>query len=363
MSGLRVLVDGVALAQPMGGVLRHAREVLPRLAEMLARQGGELVLLEGRQRVELDLEPHGARIAAPIPIAPAAARALRESACLAQVLARARAQGRPFDVLHTGHLPVPLGLGIAGVLLLHDVKALAAGPAARAMGHGALAQAAREMRAIVVVSRALGEELAARVSIDPGKIVAVGHGADHLARVQRSNRPRAPIAVVAHVEPRKNIRILIEALALDPGLPDLEIAGSARAEHRSELERRAAELGVASRVRFLGQLDDGALSALYARAGALAMPSLREGFGIPVLEAQRAGVPVAIADTAVLREVAGEASERFDPRDARGCARALTRALGMDAERVARAQARAEGFTWQRSAEALLAVWHGVRRP
>ncbi len=344
----------------MGGVLRHAREVFWRAAQILEHRGGELVWLDGTQRAPVDLRGFGRRCQAAIPGRGWLARASRESAQLAQHLEQARSDGEPIHLVHTGHLPLPTGLAVPSVLLLHDLKSLSAGTARRALGRTALASAAREARRIVVVSQALGRELAEAVEIDPGRIIDVPHGCDHLELERRDVSPASPIVCVAHIEARKNLELLLRALALEDSLPALHLAGAARGNQRAELEQRARSLGVQERVQFLGELDDAQLARLYACARALVLPSLREGFGLPILEAQRAGVPVAHARSAVLSEVAGPDAEKFDPLDPKDCARALARACRMPAERIESARARAELFTWQQAASGLVDTWLGA---
>ncbi len=84
----------------------------------------------------------------------------------------------------------------------------------------------------------------------------------------------------------------------------------------AELKQRAGE-----RVRFLGWVDDRTLDGLYRAATCFVLPSLAEGFGLPVLEAMARGTPVACSDISALREVAGDAALYFDPLDAASIAR------------------------------------------
>jgi glycosyltransferase involved in cell wall biosynthesis len=129
------------------------------------------------------------------------------------------------------------------------------------------------------------------------------------------------------------------------------------------IERRAAELGIAERVRFTGYVADEDLPALLSGALAFVLPSLYEGFGMPVLEAMACGAPVLASNTSSLPEVAGDAALLVDPEDTAALATGLAR-LAADAE--LRAQLRARGlaraaeFTWDRCAEETLAVLRGA---
>jgi glycosyltransferase involved in cell wall biosynthesis len=125
------------------------------------------------------------------------------------------------------------------------------------------------------------------------------------------------------------------------------------------IERRAAELGVAERVRFAGYVADDDLPALLSGALGFVFPSLYEGFGMPVLEAMACGAPVLTSTSSALPEVAGDAALLVDPADtatiAAGLARLATDAA-LRADLRARGLARAAQFTWERCAEETLAV-------
>jgi glycosyltransferase involved in cell wall biosynthesis len=116
----------------------------------------------------------------------------------------------------------------------------------------------------------------------------------------------------------------------------------------------AREAGL-SGLRLLGHVDDALLPGLYAGAEAFALPSLYEGFGLPVLEAMASGTPVVAADAGALPETCGGAALLAEP-DGDAFQAALARALG-DArvrERLTAAGlARAAGFSWKATAQAV----------
>ena len=106
----------------------------------------------------------------------------------------------------------------------------------------------------------------------------------------------------------------------------------------------------------------GELPDLLATCAALVVPSKLEGFGIPVLEAQRASVPVAISRAGALTEVAGREAPSFDPGDPKACAAAIRSALQSTPEQLATARVRAERWTWKAAAEAWYDAWQASRR-
>ena len=112
-----------------------------------------------------------------------------------------------------------------------------------------------------------------------------------------------------------------------------------------------------------GYLPEPELARWLAHADALIFPSLYEGFGLPVLEAMAAGIPVACSAVTAIPEVAGEAAVYFDPRDPDDMAAKMAH-VGRDpalrARLAAAGRARAAGFSWGRSARQTLAIYRRV---
>lgn len=363
MSAPRVLVAGAVLAQGFGGVRRHNLELLPRAARLLAEEGGGLALLAGRDGLGFEAHSPIEVLASDVPSGPPLARAAREGRALRRALEEARARGRPFDLVHTAHLPAPRGLPVPYVLTLHDLRALLLEHTpfsrrfvAKSVIGGAVSRAA----AVVTVSETVRRTLAEH--FQPRKLFVVPNAGDHLAVLPRAPAADAHLLHVGHLEPRKNLELLLRALALDPALPGLDLAGAPKHDEEERLRALAAESGVAERVRFLGAVPEEELPGLYARAAAVVIPSRLEGFGIGVLEAQRAEVPLAIADAGALPEVAGAGVPRFLPDDVAGCVRAVRAALAMTREALAAHAERAERFRWGDSARALVRAWSEVAR-
>ncbi len=168
---------------------------------------------------------------------------------------------------------------------------------------------------------------------------------------------RRVVLCVAQLRPYKNLARLIEAL------PDLDrdvalVLAGAPNEHERELRALAQRLHVGDRVRFPGWLADEQLEALYALANVFALPSLIEGFGIPVLEAMARGVPVACANISALPEVAGDAALLFDPErqaEVTGALRRLLADPALAARLVECGHERVREFSWQRTGRTSLA--------
>jgi alpha-1,3-rhamnosyl/mannosyltransferase len=125
-------------------------------------------------------------------------------------------------------------------------------------------------------------------------------------------------------------------------------------------QEMAGRLASSDRSRLLGQVDEDDLALLYQSAAVLLFPSLYEGFGFPVLEAMRQGLPVVCGRVSSLPEVAGPAAEYVDdPRDEAALAAALDRVLTDERRRRElgrRGRSRAAGFTWERCAQGVIEV-------
>ena len=170
---------------------------------------------------------------------------------------------------------------------------------------------------------------------------------------------RPYVLCVASQTARKNVSALVPAArALAAEGIDVVVAGG----HRPQFAREAG----LDALRLLGPVDDALLPGLYAGAEAFALPSLYEGFGLPVLEAMAAGTPVVAARTAALPETCGGAAVLAEP-DGAAFAAALTALLADDGERErlrAAGLARAAAFTWDATARAVDALLYDdpVRR-
>lgn len=210
-------------------------------------------------------------------------------------------------------------------------------------------------------------DVVAHFGLSPGNIVVVPPGVDHqqfFPRTQTSVETgrlgwRAYLLFVGNLRPHKNVALLLEALVQIPGDLALAVVGHQDPRYWPALARRAEELGISSRVHFLGFVETHRLPVLYSGALAVVVPSLYEGFGLPVLEAMACGAPVIASTTTALQEVAGDAALLVDPQDVSGWARAITRVIGdpeLRADLRARGLTQAARFSWSETARRVLLV-------
>jgi glycosyltransferase involved in cell wall biosynthesis len=356
----RVLVSGVVLSQPMGGVRRHNAELLPRAAELLAAEGGELVLMEGRSPIAFELSAKIRRLPSAVPASPPAIRASFEGRALRQALITEEAAGRQIDLVHLGHMPAPRSLPVPHTHTIHDLRLLKSAhtPMSRRLVSRHVVGAAIKGAALVItVSELVKEQLREQFNLDPERVRVVPNGSDHLEVLPRKKDHSGPLLCVGHLEQRKNVKLLIEALALDHQLGELVLIGAPKAGEEARLKELAASRGVSERVRFAGVVDDAELTRLYAECAACVFPSKLEGFGIGVAEAMRAGAPVAIARGTAMDEVSQGRCAEFDSDDPADCAGAIHRAIKSSPEQLRSAEERSATFSWDKSAEALVSAW------
>ncbi|WNZ54758.1 glycosyltransferase family 1 protein [Microbulbifer sp. MKSA007] len=129
-----------------------------------------------------------------------------------------------------------------------------------------------------------------------------------------------------------------------------------------KVEEVVERLGLSEKVEILGYVEDAQLPDLYSNARALLIPSLYEGFGLPIVEAFSQGTPVLTSNCGAMKEVAGDAALLVNPLDVEGMARGLVKLTTEQAlvERLQRnALARLNMFCWERSAAKTLSVLEG----
>jgi glycosyltransferase involved in cell wall biosynthesis len=329
-----IAIDGRAAARPeLGGVERWARELAVRLPAL--RPGAYVVLR------------------------PPPALAHRAGHAWEQVVLPARAARLGARALLCPANLAPLAYPRSAVVL-HDAAALRHpgwySPAYARWQRLVLPAIARRAWRVITVSEFSRGELAELLGVDaavvPGGVDERFSPAADPANARRALGLERPyVLCVASHTARKNLAALVPAArALAADGVEVAIAGG----HRPQFAREVGLDGL----RLLGHVDDALLPGLYAGAEAFALPSLYEGFGLPVLESMACGTPVVAARAGALPDTCGGAAVLAEP-DGEAFAAALSELLRDAAARErlrAAGLARAAEFSWDATARAVDAL-------
>ena len=241
-----------------------------------------------------------------------------------------------------------------------------------------LLHAARHADALIAVSESCRQDILDVLNVPPEKVFVVPNGvrigdfegeldSAALARCrQRLGMQRDYWIFVGTIEPRKNLPRLLAAYrrVADrfPECPDLLLVGRS-GWHAEPVFQAIRELRLEERVRHAGYLGRSDVILLLRGAAACLYPSLYEGFGLPVLEAMAAGVPVLTSNVSAMPEVIGACGVLTDPEDVDALEAGMeTLLLRPDAcaRMAAQARQRARAFSWEASATRLAEVYRVV---
>src|SRR5262245_2114305 len=223
---------------------------------------------------------------------------------------------------------------------------------------------------VICVSEYTAAEARRLLDVPEEKIAVTPHGVDPAFReepqpaqvddtLRRLRLPRGGILYVGSAEKRKNLVTLVMAymtLAPRRRLPPLVLAGPG-----SDWAQGGSYSG--PQIVATGYLERPDVRSLMAASAALVLPSLEEGFGLPVVEAMAAGLPVVCSRDTALAEVAGDAASLVDPHDVNGLAHAVERVLEdrpLAAELRRKGLERSRAFEWSTTAERTLAFYRKV---
>ena len=343
----RLAVNGRFLSQATTGTQRYALELVSRLA---ARHAGGLVVHV----------PQGTKVPAAI--------ASHVEVC------ESRARGHLFeqvalpwatrhDLLLSLGGPAPVAAR-RQVATIHDVSVFrypqTYSRTFRTWYRSMYRVLSRRAVRLVTVSKFSADELVRVLQVSPYRVSVVPNGADHVDGVVATQPDLSAYPVLSTGGPWVLcVGTFARHKNLGPALDALEAAGIASivvGARGSAAIFAEADIGRWSLAHIAGRLSDEELVWLYGHAAALVFPSLYEGFGIPVVEAQRLGCPVVGLDTGPMREVGGDAVSLCDPSHPErvvGLVRRLTDNTGFRAETIAAGRRNAEHFQWDASADRL----------
>jgi glycosyltransferase involved in cell wall biosynthesis len=367
----RVGINAMFLEAQLGGLGTYVHALVPQLLR-LAPQVRFTIYCSPGGREQLAGAPwvDDVQLIVPPLIGRRGAKALGELTLLG-VLA-----GRQVQLLHSVAMTAPLRTRAVSVVTLADVTWIVAPDPGEAVTTRiwrlVIPPAARRADRLIALSQAGAEHVVEYLHVPRERIdvvpLAAGTGAVVAPTPEGELRARlglgagAVILTVSAKKLHKNLERLLqahaEAIKRHPEAM-LVLPGKAT-PHERDLRALAAQLGLADRVAFLDFVSDADLEGLYALARCFVLPSVNEGFGIPILEAMRRGAPVACARASALPEVAGAAARYFDPYSVPDMAGAIGELLEDEAlvQRLSAAgREREHQFTWEATAQGTLASY------
>ena len=340
---MRIAVDARELHGKPTGVGRYLSEILAAWTDLPAAQAHEIVLCQP---------------------GPGDGRGTQwEQLTLPRLVRRARA-----DVLFSPGYTAPIFSPAPVVVAIHDVS-FAAHPEWFGWKEGLRRRTltrltARRACAVVTISDFSKREIVQHLGVDPGKIEVVYISADRpdAARTATAGDAAPLLLYVGSLFNRRRLPELIDGfgrLARRHLDARLEIVGDDRTNPPIDFNRLTTQTGAGDRIRIRSYVDEQELASLYARARGFVFLSEYEGFGLTPLEALAAGVPIAVLDTAVSREIYGDAAAYIARPDAGLIDAALERLLYDEGERsriLTNATAVLGRYSWRGCAARLLDI-------
>jgi glycosyltransferase involved in cell wall biosynthesis len=372
----RIGLNAVFLEPPMGGLETYVRAVLPQLVR-LAPEVRFSVFCSPRGRALLSREAWSGEVE----LVTHPLIGLRGLKAIAEMTVLGTLAGRRVQLLHSVAFTAPLRTRAVNVVMVPDVIWIVAPDQDKAatmrLWRAIVPLIVRRADRMIAISRSGAEDIALHLRVPRERIdvVPLGPGIEETVAPTPQGALRERLALgdgpivlaVSAKNAHKNLPRLIEAMGIvtqrEPAA--VLVLPGRPTEHEQQLRALAAQLGIAANVAFPPYVEEPDLEGLYAAAACFVLPSLNEGFGLPILEAMRRGVPVACSNVSAMPEVAGEAARYFDPLRPEEIAAAVLDLLGdqdLAARLVAAGTERARAFSWEATAELTLdsyeRAWH-----
>ena len=356
----------------VGGTQTYAEELLNAFAALGSDNSYVMFVNEESRSLPLPAAPNFRRVVCPVLAASRFARYRYEQTVLPRQI---RSEG--CDLLHSLGYVGPLSAPCKHVVTIHDLNYVAFKTAMSATKRLMLGyfvrNTARRADHIITISRFSEQEIVTHLGVAQSKITTIPEACKARACMTDDTDIQALLAgyglsppylaAFSSLSMNKNMPRLLEAFARIAGDFSHKLLLIGHIPLEADLMQQAARLGVAERIVLTGYAPDAHIAPLLQNAALFVFPSWYEGFGLPILEAQRLGVPVACSRAASLPEVAGEGALFFDPYDVEDMARALRTCLNDDGLRDAlrlRGFANEKRYSWERTAQDTLHTYQRV---
>ena len=240
----------------------------------------------------------------------------------------------------------------------------------------------KKAKKVFTISEASKDDIIKEYGVSPDKVVVTYLGPKEISNMSQNNKIKIDgdyILFVGTLQPRKNIVRLIEAFSriCHPERSEGSRDSSAKPQNDislvivgkkgwlyDEILQAPKKFGVERKVKFLDFVEDKDLPSLYKNALCFVLPSLYEGFGLPVLEAMKYGCPVVISNVSSLPEAGGDAALYVNPSDVNDIAKKLeliTNNEKLRHELIDKGYEQVKKFSWEKTAKETVKALEGLR--
>lgn len=283
------------------------------------------------------------------------------------------------DIYHaTGNLGIPLVSPIPSILTIHDIIPLLIPDYFKYSKYGFLSKysylfrlktSLAKAKKIISVSEYTKKTLVEKLGIKPEKIKVIYSGAPEVnnqsLKLPSGLKEKEYVLNQGGIDIRKNLERLIRAFAKVLKTENLKLAITGENERMvRELRDLGEKMGIEDSLVFTGYLSEEGLWSLIRQASCVCYPSLIEGFGGPVLEGFRAGVPVITSNTSSLPEIAGGAAYLVNPENEEEIAEAILKIVEDNSLRknlIEKGKVRLKDFSWEKTAEEVIEVYKEIK--
>jgi glycosyltransferase involved in cell wall biosynthesis len=300
-----------------------------------------------------------------------------------QVLLPQAIKEHNIDLLHCTSNTAPLFTKVPTVITLHDIIYLerlnfTKGTLYQIIGNlyrrWNVPQVVKKASTIITVSKYEKQRILDHFNLTSEQVITVHNGVgdlfekvDDLSKLnaikEKYNLPDNYIFFLGNTDPKKNVEGVMRTLSLMRKKNKLNFKLLMLDIDRNYLQQIAKKIGdenVLSHITFCGYVPNHELPAIYSMAKVFLYPSIRESFGIPILEAMACGTPVITSNTSSMPEVAGDAALQIDPDKPEEIANAINTLL-YDAvlrqQLISRGLQRAQEFSWRNNAIQTLDIY------